>query len=511
MSLHRFAHRGWLCAVSLLFGMSAAPSPAAMPSPASVPTARPLVALDIAGSSIAPQLQTAVRSFLGQPTDAAGLQRLATALAGAYARSDVAIYLIDLEAIDAAGRLRVKVREGRVERLRFTGPDSGIGGRVRALAASLDRGTAPLSRKRLDRALRLIQAIPGARVEATMAPGTTPGGLEIHFHVAGDLGRFGLLLHNDGQPVTGRAQVQATGLRNSVLRAGDQMAVQGLRGLNGQLWAMAAAYTLPLGRRGVTLDLSAVASGSAISAYRLGSDAHGMSAGLTYPLFVSRQDWILASIGISRQSSETHFGGYRLYGESTTSLNAGLRWQRDTPRAVSNVQVKATRSAPFAPVRISGQMAARHFTKLEAQASHDRMIGRSAALRLRAMGQYSPDALSQADGVALGGTGFGRAYDPATLVGDSALAGAAELVWSAASGKGRDIQLYGAVDAARAYYNERPLYRSGQFDLASAGAGVRVQQGPLNLDLSAHRTLIQPFPGYDAPWRVRVNVALTLP
>ena len=274
---------------------------------------------------------------------------------------------------------------------------------------------------------------------------------------------------------------------------------------------MVAAYALPLGSQGAGVDLFAAASGSELAAYRLSSGADGLGIGLAYPLLVDKEDWITTSFNISRQSSGSHFFGYRLYREITTSLSAALRWQRDTPRTVSSLQVKATRSAPFAPVRISAQMAARHFTKIEVQASHDRMIGRSAALRLRAHGQYSPDPLTQADGMALGGTNFGRAYDPATLVGDSALAGSAELLWSAASGKGRDIQFYGALDAARAYYNERPLYRSGRFDLASAGAGVRVQQGRVNLDLSVHRALLAPYPGYDDQWRVRVNVGLTLP
>lgn len=270
-------------------------------------------------------------------------------------------------------------------------------------------------------------------------------------------------------------------------------------------------YALPLGRQGAAVDIFAVASGSDLAAYRLGSDAHGLGAGLAYPLLVDKEDWITASFGVRRQSSGSHFAGYRLYRETTTSLSAALRWQLDTP---PHRQQRSGQGDPLRPLRPGSDqraVAARHFTKLEAQASHDRMIGRSAALRLRAHGQYSPDALTQADGLALGGADFGRAYDPATLVGDSALAASAELVWGAAKGKGRDIQLYGALDAARAYYNERPLYRSGRFDLASAGAGVRVQQGRVNLDLSAHRALLVPYPGYDGQWRVRVNVGVNLP
>uniref|UniRef100_UPI000A6BE37B ShlB/FhaC/HecB family hemolysin secretion/activation protein n=1 Tax=Sphingobium sp. CCH11-B1 TaxID=1768781 RepID=UPI000A6BE37B len=475
------------------------------------PSVQALTGLTVTGSSIAQQLEAAVRPFLGQTPDATRLQQLARALDAAYARSDVAIYMIDIQEIDRQGRLQVKAREGQVQRLRFTGLEDGIGRRVRMIAAPLGQGDGALSRRQLDRVLRLVQAIPGARVEATMVAGTVPGGVEIHFHVEGDLRRFGLLLHNDGQALTGRAQAQATAQGNSVLRRGDQMMVQGMRGLNGRVWTTAAAYTLPLGRQGAAVDMSAAASGSELAAYRLGSDAYGLGAGLTYPLLVDKEDWITAAFSVSRQSSGSHFAGYRLYRETTTSLSAALRWQHDTPRAVSSIQVKATRSAPFAAVRISAQMAARHFTKLEAQVSHDRMIGRSAALRLRAHGQYSPDPLTQADGMALGGPSFGRAYDPATLVGDSALAGSAELLWSAASGKGRDIQLYGALDAARAYYKERPIYRSGRFDLASAGAGVRVQQGRVNLDLSAHRALLAPYPGYEDRWRVRINVGLALP
>ena len=70
---------------------------------------------------------------------------------------------------------------------------------------------------------------------------------------------------------------------------------------------------------------------------------------------------------------------------------------------------------------------------------------------------------------------------------------------------------FAAADAARACYNERLLYNSGHFDLASLGGGVRVQEGALSANLSIHRALVSPYQGYDKGWRALVNVSFSFP
>ncbi|MET0249266.1 MAG: ShlB/FhaC/HecB family hemolysin secretion/activation protein [Sphingobium sp.] len=470
-----------------------------------------LRAVTISGSSIASALERATRPYVGALLDEARLQALANDLTAAYARSDVAIYTIDLHGMGEDGQLAVAVREGHVERLRFSGLETGVGARVRAVAAPLKQEKGTLSKKRLQRVLRLVQAIPGAQVEATMVAGTEPGGLEIRFHTAARERQLGVLFHNNGQPIAGREQMLLSAQGNSVLRAGDQLVLQGGVSLNGRTLIGAVAYSQPLGKSGLSLDLSAAASSNRIPDFRLEGDAHILSAALSYPLLLNQRDSLTASVAANLQVSQTRLFGYRIFREKAPSMRASLRWRRETLRAISDVMLTASRSIPGSPVEISEPLADRHFTKLEAQVSYDRLIGKRVALRLRMLGQYSPDALAQAEGAFLGGQNYGRAYEPAILIGDSAIAGSMEIAWAAVEKETHRVELFGAVDAARAHYNERPFYNSGRFDLASLGGGVRAAKGGLNTDIGVYRALTRPFPGYDKGWRALVSVGFSFP
>lgn len=504
------------CGLAIAALMPVPSSAAASPTPDQMVQARPsapaiLRAVDITGSSIAPALKRATRPYLGAALDDERLQALANALSAAYARSDVAIYTIDLHGMGEDGRLTVAVREGYVEQLRFTGLEQGVGARVRSVAQPLQQEKGVLSKKRLQRVLRLIQAIPGAQVEATMVAGTQPGGLEIRFHTSARERQLGVLFHNNGQPIAGREQMLLSAQGNSVLRAGDQLVLQGGVSLNGRTLIGAVAYSQPLGKNGLSLNLSAAASSNRLPDFRLDGDAHILSAGLSYPLLLNERDSLTASVSANVQVSQTRFFGYRIFREKAPSMRASLRWRRETLHAISAVMLTGSRSIPGSPVEISEPLADRHFTKLGMEASYDRLIGRNVALRLRMMGQYSPDALAQAEGAFLGGQDYGRAYEPAILIGDSAIAGSMEIAWAPVEKDTHRVELFGAIDAARAYYNERPLYNSGRFDLASLGGGVRAAKGGLNTDIGLYRALTSPFPGYDKGWRALVNVGFSFP
>jgi len=503
------------CGLAIAVLMPVPSSAAASPTPEQMAQARPsapaiLRAVDIKGSSIAPALERVMRPYLGASLDDERLQALANVLTAAYARSDVAIYTIDLHGLGEDGRLTVAVREGYVEQLRFTGLEQGVGARVRSVVQPLQKeGT--LSKKRLQRVLRLIQAIPGAQVEATMVAGAQPGGLEIRFHTSARERQLGVLFHNNGQPIAGREQMLLSAQGNSVLRAGDQLVLQGGVSLNGRTLIGAVAYSQPLGKNGLSLDLSAAASSNRLPYLRLDGDAHILSAGLSYPLLLNERDSLTASVSANVQVSQTRFFGYRIFREKAPSMRASLRWRRETLRAISAVMLTASRSIPGNPVEVSEPLADRHFTKMEMEASYDQLIGRNVALRLRMMGQYSPDALAQAEGGFLGGQDYGRAYEPAILIGDSAIAGSMEIAWAPVEKSAHRVELFGAIDAARAYYNERPLYNSGRFDLASLGGGVRAAKGGLNTDIGVYRALTKPFPGYDKGWRALVSVGFSFP
>ena len=70
----------------------------------------------------------------------------------------------------------------------------------------------------------------------------------------------------------------------------------------------------------------------------------------------------------------------------------------------------------------------------------------------------------------------------------------------------QSTELYGFVDGARVHLLRRDFIAPESFDLASAGAGVRLayrQKASIELEL-AH-PLDDPYPGYRSSWQVSVG------
>ena len=97
-------------------------------------------------------------------------------------------------------------------------------------------------------------------------------------------------------------------------------------------------------------------------------------------------------------------------------------------------------------------------------------------MTLGAGGQWTDEPLLSSEQFALGGRRFGRAYEPAEIVGDRALAARIEPAYfGRAGGIVQSWQLYGFWDGGKVWY--RTIPPSGQRpaqSLASAGFGTRL-------------------------------------
>ena len=95
---------------------------------------------------------------------------------------------------------------------------------------------------------------------------------------------------------------------------------------------------------------------------------------------------------------------------------------------------------------------------------------------------------------------------------DRGLGGLAELAWRPIrSGKFTSSELYGFADAAKVRLLARQGFGGMDFDLASAGAGVRFAwTDKAMIEVEYAHVLDDPYPAYDEDWRLSVSWRLNI-
>jgi len=153
------------------------------------------------------------------------------------------------------------------------------------------------------------------------------------------------------------------------------------------------------------------------------------------------------------------------------------------------------------------------FIKVNGRISLDRAIGKHLVARVAGAGQWADDALPAVERFIVGGADFGRAYPVALLAGDRGAAGSAELAWrpSMLPKAFSQSEIYVFGDKATVRYLDRGPLPAADYDLASAGVGVRVAWlQKAQIDLEGARRLERPYPGYDKGWQINVAWRLSL-
>jgi hemolysin activation/secretion protein len=126
------------------------------------------------------------------------------------------------------------------------------------------------------------------------------------------------------------------------------------------------------------------------------------------------------------------------------------------------------------------------FRKLRLDAWRSQSLFGPWSLYGQAAGQTSSQPLLSAEEFSLGGSRFGRGYDPALIAGDRGAAGALELRFTEPlSGRLTEYQLYGFYDVGR--ISNGTVDNNARRRLASAGTGGRLtldQSVRLNLEIA---------------------------
>jgi len=257
------------------------------------------------GMATEAELQQLVKDRVGKELGFAELQQLAGhvtnylrekkgfLLARAYLpKQDVTEGIIEIAVV--AGRIDGKVRIDLK-------PPSRI--RPSVLTGIADRAVpedSPACMEKIERAVLLMNDLPGINAQASLEPGSTPGSTRLQINAAeGALFHGVLSADNYGDRFTGTWRGTGQVSANDPFGVGDQISIAGT--FAAHLLQGRAAYTIPLGLSGLTAGASYTHMyyelGEELKELKAKGQADTIGMTLSYPLLRTRSTSIWAGLG----------------------------------------------------------------------------------------------------------------------------------------------------------------------------------------------------------------------
>jgi hemolysin activation/secretion protein len=274
------------------------------------------------------QLAPVVAGFKGRPLDFAQLQNAAIAVATAYRTAGwiVRVYLPQQDI--TSGTVTIQVVEAKFGAVRVTGKSLVATSRLELMVAAEQAPGAPLNADALDRALLLINDLPGVRAEGRLDEGQNQAETDLVMAIApGPRVTGDVEADNAGARATGLGRVIADLSLNSLFGLGDRTDALLLHSLGSDYER--AAYSQPIGNVGWRLGANAShLTYRVVTADLAALNARGTSttAGVeaTYPLWRSRLKNLFFTVTLDDKRFDNKSSGATSSAYTVRSASAGV-------------------------------------------------------------------------------------------------------------------------------------------------------------------------------------------
>jgi hemolysin activation/secretion protein len=406
--------------------------------------------------------------------------------------------------------VRILALESQLDEVLLAGPGASKAGLSRAYAEEMAKKQ-PLTRGAFERYVLLMNDIPGVSV--------TPGVL------AGDrAGTAKILLDRRQQQVEGSFAVDSRGAeRLGRVQAQGSLQLNGLGYESSQTRLTAAASTdlesflsAGLSHAG-TFTPMAITGSVSLGYYRTrpqdtAIEGEGYTAGvqLSHPLIRGSVTNVYIAGGIDGVNNENALVGQLETSDRTRAARAAVTasWQKG-PTALS-VSGSLSQGIDGLGAEVADPtLSSVEFFKGNIRAGVTQTLGDRWRLVGAVSAQGSEDTLPAVELMSLGGGQFGRALETGAVSGDSGMAASLELTRSIGQiGPVKASEVYGFVDGGKLWVNDRPGVTLTDFDVASAGVGVRVAVSDFaSLGVEVAHAVDVAFDGVDEhDWRTTVSL-----
>jgi hemolysin activation/secretion protein len=467
------------------------------------------------------ELQELVRNWVGKEVTFAELQYLAQVvtvylrdtrgylLARAYLpRQDVTEGIIEIAVVpghlDSSAVINIK-EPSRV--------------RTSVLQGIADRAVpedSPARMDRLERAVLLMNDLPGVEARASLEPGQDPGSTSLIINASeGRLLQGTISADNHGSRYTGRAKGTVRGSAYNTTGFGDQVSLSYTKAE--RLNQYHGAFSLPLGSSGLTGTLSWTGLD-----YELGKDLSGLdvkglastySADVSYPLVRSRKSSIWAGLGgeYTYLRDEALGSRTRVRGVSTANVNlSGSFFDGFAGGGLSSADLVLTSGeVDLSGFKLNKQvdsLTARtqgSFVRLAYSLARLQRMSANTSLFVSARGQFADSNLDSSQKFILGGPSGIRSYPGGEASGDEGHAftveGRYDLPFSPSWAR---TQIVGFYDAGwiRLHHNKwtgsiTNATGSNEYWISGAGIGLSIINAGLYSFRAAYAHKVDTNPG----------------
>jgi len=390
------------------------------------------------------------------------------------------------------GVVHMQAVEGYVADVHIKGDANDSRGLVAAMAERI-KATRPLTVKALERYVLLMQDIPGLSVRTVLRPAKNiPGATILDLMVTHKVVTAYVSANNRGSRAIGPYQGQVGINLNSPFGRDDLTSLQ-LATVNRprELQYVALRHDEILTPEGARLKLAATYSrskprGALVSLDPLGNSLT-LRAGLDYPVIRSRSRTLRVGVSFTSLNSSVDLLSARYsddrvrYLSLTANFDVADTLLGDNHPASTIINAGLSRGLNILGATKTGSsnlsVANGHsdFTRFTVDLTRNQSLWGPFELGLSAEGQVSSAPLLSAIRFGLGGSRFGRGYEPSEILGDDGVAGSVEVRYNLPFGNALIVnpQLYVFYDVGKVWKISPATGQPRSESLASAGPGFR--------------------------------------
>lgn len=453
-----------------------------------------LEGLSFEGSTVydAEEFEALYRNQLGAQVSLSYLYNIANQITTRY-RNDG--YILSRAVVPAQrinnGTASILIVEGYISNIVLEG-DSEPARELIGIYGQKIVGEAPLHIDTLERYLLLMRDLPGHHVESVLRPAKNgAGAAELILDVQYNPYNLAYGIDNRGTEFLGPIQNTVRAQGNTLLGRGDQTILRYIGTGTAVPWNQEELRNFDIrhrqiiGNEGTSTGITAISTLSFPSNTLDPLDAKTrnkiISLDVRHPFIRSRQMNLFGGVQFDYQNAETKLLGTVTADDRIRSLRVNGSFDFvDSWQGITQIHAELSQglsifgNSSANSTTISRTRGRSDYTKLNLEIARLQNLHGPINLFAAMAGQYSPHRLLAAEEFGVGGSTFGRGYDPSEITGDRGIALKAELQYSGTTGKPvlDGYQFYAFYDFGAVWQTENVT--GGSVSLASTGVGARL-------------------------------------
>lgn len=449
-------------------------------------------------------LEAIAQPYLDREMPLSGVFQLAEAVTAEYRRRGFVLSraVVSPQRIEN-GVLTVQVLEGYVAGVTIEGEAGGYRPFLERYAAPVT-ASRPTDGRVLSRALLLARDLKGLDVRSVITPSATlPGAADLSLVVERRPVEAFFAIDNRGSRWLGPVQVYAGVTFNDGLGLGERISATAVAAPEDyELGFVSAVYDQPLGGSGLRfngfISYARTRPGEELRALGLEGESTTAGVGLEYPFIRSRELNLVGRTAFTvRNARSSNDLVDPIFDDRLRTLTTELGGNYADPGGGLN-SARLTLVAGFsvfdgtvlADLDKSRATGSGVFIRLNFEMSRVQPLAGGVYIQAAVAGQWSSDSLLASEEFGLGGSSFGRAFDPSEITGDKGLAGKVELFRTISLDGVSSIEPYVFYEAGYVRQIDPLPGESVRDNIAAAGVGVRIAA---NDNWAATLEYAQPF------------------